>query len=123
MRFWFWISILTLAVAALVVFTERRAHSQSIGPVVNAWMEVIEQPVTIGVKAGVNVAAVGTNFGVQPGTVEVAGCLNAVVTSWASDRISFIVPAVPPSGNQPIQVTVFTADGRYYRSGAFRIIL
>ena len=114
---------MTCAVALALSFAVPLVvHSQGVGPVVNAWSEVVEQPVTVGVKAGAHVAASGSGFGAQPGTVEVAGCLTAVVTSWAADRVAFVVPPVPPSGNQPIMVTIFTSDGRYYRSAGFRII-
>lgn len=90
-------------------------------PSVSAYKEVIETPVTVGVKPGALVAIEGDGFGVIPGTVNV-DCLAAQIVSWTPTRILIIVPPHgPTSQNVAVQV-LCVSPPLYYMSSAFRIL-
>lgn len=126
MRYIFWGSIaIVICVFLLALFVGSQAHSQPLPLQVASVKVVVEQPlVNSSAKAGdhlvIEAVPQGMDFGLQPGTVEVA-CVQAVVTSWGPGRVGFIVPTLPPS-QQLVQVTVFRSDGHAYRSALIRIV-
>lgn len=120
-----------LPIAALVLGLAGVAVSQPPAsplpaPQVSHTNEVVEVAVvpSVGVKAGATVALIGSNFGAEPGRVEI-GCQEVQVTSWSPTRIQIILPATAPTPTaqgQPVMLTIFTSNPPlYYRSMAFKI--